>query len=143
MVSFKLTVPSVILLLTALPCFVCIWDAISSLRRGGLCDFPWELPVAVGPLLKAPFFFYFIQALDFEAAPEYNLVINATNPEPLVPGVQYNSSSLTLFKVFITNVDEAPVFRKPVYKAEVPEDIPVNTLVMTVEAYDPEGDTVR
>ncbi|KAM6410764.1 cadherin-17 isoform 1-T2 [Pluvialis apricaria] len=83
------------------------------------------------------------KALDFEAAPVYNLVINATNPEPLVSGVQYNSSSLALFKVFVTNVDEPPVFRKPVYKAEVSEDIPINTLVMMVEAYDPEGDTVR
>ena len=73
----------------------------------------------------------------------YNLVINATNPEPLVPGVQYNSSSLTLFKVFVTNVDEPPVFRKTVYKGVVSEDIPVNTLVMTVEAFDPEGDAVR
>ncbi|NXW93498.1 CAD17 protein, partial [Alopecoenas beccarii] len=81
------------------------------------------------------------KALDFEETPVHNLVINATNPEPLVPGVQYNSSSLTLFKVFVTNVDEAPVFRKTVYKAEVSEDIPVNTVVMTVEAYDPEGDT--
>ncbi|NWS22799.1 CAD17 protein, partial [Pachyramphus minor] len=83
------------------------------------------------------------KALDFETTPVYNLVINATNPEPLVPGVQYNSSSLTLFKVFLTNVDEPPVFLKPVYKEEVSEDIPVNTLVMTVEAYDPEGDSVR
>ncbi|KGL98743.1 Cadherin-17, partial [Charadrius vociferus] len=83
------------------------------------------------------------KTLDFEATPVYNLVINATNPEPLVPGVQYNSSSLTLFKVFVTNVDDPPVFHKPVYKAEVSEDIPVNTLVMMVEAYDPEGDTVR
>ncbi|XP_076188283.1 cadherin-17 [Aptenodytes patagonicus] len=83
------------------------------------------------------------KALDFEAAPVYNLVINATNPEPLVPGVQYNSSSLTLFKVFVTNVDEPPVFHQTVYKGEVSEDIPVDTLVMTVEAYDPEGDTVR
>uniref|UniRef100_A0A8C8E905 Cadherin 17 n=1 Tax=Otus sunia TaxID=257818 RepID=A0A8C8E905_9STRI len=83
------------------------------------------------------------KALDFEATPVYNLVINATNPEPLVLGVQYNSSSLTLFKVFVTNVDEPPVFHKTVYKGEVSEDIPVNTLVMTVEAYDPEGDTVR
>lgn len=73
----------------------------------------------------------------------YNLVISATNPEPLVPGVQYNSSSLTSFKVFVTNVDEPPVFHKTVYKAEVSEGIPVNSLVMTVEAYDPEGDTVR
>ncbi|XP_009484893.2 cadherin-17 [Pelecanus crispus] len=83
------------------------------------------------------------KALDFEAAPVYNLVINATNPEPLVPGVQYNSSSLTLFKVFVTNVDEPPVFHKTVYNKEVSEDIPVNTLIMTVEAYDPEGATVR
>ncbi|NWH64589.1 CAD17 protein, partial [Geococcyx californianus] len=83
------------------------------------------------------------KGLDFEATPEYNLVINATNPEPLVSGVQYNSSSLTLFKVFVTNVDEPPVFHKTVYKGEVSEDIPVNTLVMTVEAYDPEGDTVQ
>ncbi|XP_009979398.1 PREDICTED: cadherin-17 [Tauraco erythrolophus] len=83
------------------------------------------------------------KTLDFEAAPVHNLVINATNPEPLVSGVQYNSSSLTLFKVFVTNVDEPPVFHKTVYKGEVSEDIPVNSLVMTVEAHDPEGDTVR
>ncbi|NXP98718.1 CAD17 protein, partial [Vidua macroura] len=83
------------------------------------------------------------KALDFETTPVYNLVINATNPEPLVEGVHYNSSSLTLLKVFVTNVDELPVFRKPVYRTEVSEDIPVNTLVMTVEAYDPEGDSVR
>ncbi|NXK47490.1 CAD17 protein, partial [Chauna torquata] len=83
------------------------------------------------------------KALDFETAEVHNLVISATNPEPLVSGVQYNSSSLTLFKVFVTNVDEPPVFHNQVYTAEVSEDVPVNTLVMTVEAYDPEGDTVR
>ncbi|NWY99351.1 CAD17 protein, partial [Loxia curvirostra] len=81
------------------------------------------------------------KALDFETVPVYNLVINATNPEPLVEGVEYNSSSLTKLKVSVTNVDEPPAFRKPVYKTEVSEDIPVNTLVMTVEAYDPEGDS--
>ncbi|NXX28090.1 CAD17 protein, partial [Nicator chloris] len=83
------------------------------------------------------------KALDFETTPVYNLVINATNPEPLVPSVQYNSSSLTTFKVFLTNVDEPPILLNPVYKTEVSEDIPVNTLVMTVKAYDPEGDSVR
>ncbi|NXC49567.1 CAD17 protein, partial [Penelope pileata] len=83
------------------------------------------------------------KALDFETAEVYNLVINATNPEPLVAGVQYNSSSLTLFKVFVTNVDEPPVFHKQAYTAEVSEDVPVNTLIVTVEAHDPEGDAVR
>lgn len=84
-----------------------------------------------------------MQALDFEAASVYNLVINATNPEPLVPGVQYNSSSLTLLQVLVTDVEEPPVFLKTVYNGEVSEDVSVNTLVMTVKAYDPEGDTVR
>ncbi|NXI12874.1 CAD17 protein, partial [Irena cyanogastra] len=83
------------------------------------------------------------KALDFETMPVYNLVINATNPEPLVEGVQYNSSSLTTLKVFVTNVDEPPAFLMPDYKTEVSEDIPVNTLVMTVKAHDPEGDSVR
>uniref|UniRef100_A0A8C5TB31 Cadherin 17 n=1 Tax=Malurus cyaneus samueli TaxID=2593467 RepID=A0A8C5TB31_9PASS len=83
------------------------------------------------------------KALDFETMPVYNLMINATNPEPLVSSVQYNSSSLTSFKVVVTNVDEPPVFGKPVYRKEVSEDVPVNTLLMTVDAYDPEGDSVR
>ncbi|NXE66287.1 CAD17 protein, partial [Calcarius ornatus] len=83
------------------------------------------------------------KALDFETMPVYNLVINATNPEPLVEGVKYNASSLTTLKVSVTNVDEPPAFRKPFYRTEVSEGIPVNTLVMAVEAYDPEGDSVR
>lgn len=83
------------------------------------------------------------KALDFETTPVFNLVISATNPEPLVQGVQYNSSSLAAFNVLVTNVDEPPVFQRPVFETEVSEDIPVNTLVMKVEAYDPEGDSVR
>ncbi|XP_013028003.3 cadherin-17 [Anser cygnoides] len=83
------------------------------------------------------------KALDFETAEVHNLVINATNPEPLVSGVQYNASSRTLFKVFVTNEDEPPVFQKQVYTANASEDIPVNTLLVKVEAYDPEGNNVR
>uniref|UniRef100_U3J5I2 Cadherin-17 n=1 Tax=Anas platyrhynchos platyrhynchos TaxID=8840 RepID=U3J5I2_ANAPP len=83
------------------------------------------------------------KALDFETDKVHNLVINATNPEPLVSGVQYNASSRTLFKVFVTNMDEPPTFQQPVYTANVSEDIPVNTLIVKAEAYDPEGDTVR
>ncbi|NWJ00997.1 CAD17 protein, partial [Crypturellus undulatus] len=81
------------------------------------------------------------KALDFETTPVYNLLIHATNPEPLVTGVQYNSSSFTVFKVFLSNVDEAPVFSQEAYITEAFENVPVNTLVATVEAFDPEGDT--
>ncbi|NWY53575.1 CAD17 protein, partial [Chionis minor] len=83
------------------------------------------------------------KALDFEATQVHNLVISATNPEPLVENVKYNSSSLALFKVIVTNVDEPPLFNKAVYSTEVSEDIAVNSLVITVEAYDPEGNTSR
>ncbi|NWI15265.1 CAD17 protein, partial [Crypturellus soui] len=81
------------------------------------------------------------KALDFETTPVYNLLIHATNPEPLVTGVQYNSSSFTVFKVFLSNVDEAPVFSQEAYITEAFENVPVNTLLATVEAFDPEGDT--
>ncbi|NXD06598.1 CAD17 protein, partial [Nothocercus nigrocapillus] len=83
------------------------------------------------------------KALDFETTPVYNLLIYATNPEPLVAGVHYNSSSVTVFKVFLSNVDEAPVFSQEAYITEAFENVPVNTLVATVAAFDPEGDTVR
>ncbi|KAM8811068.1 cadherin-17 [Eudromia elegans] len=83
------------------------------------------------------------KALDFETTPVYNLLIYATNSEPLVAGVQYNSSSIAALQVFLSNVDEAPVFSQEAYITEAFENIPIDTLVGTVKAFDPEGDTVR
>ncbi|XP_015745131.1 cadherin-17 isoform X1 [Python bivittatus] len=83
------------------------------------------------------------KALDFETAAMYNLTINATNPEPLVAGVKYNSSSSTFLQIYVTNVDEAPVFRQSVYIVEKYENVTVGTNVATAEAYDPEGYTIR
>ncbi|KAM9165650.1 cadherin-17 [Pangshura tecta] len=83
------------------------------------------------------------KALDFEMSSTYNLTIKATNPEPLVPGVQYNSSSTAYFRVVVVDVNEVPVFSKNTYIADILEDVPVGTLVMTVTANDPEGDQIR
>lgn len=73
----------------------------------------------------------------------YNLTIKATNPEPLVSGVQYRSNSTAYFRVIVTDVNEPPVFRQLTYITAVYEDTPVNTWVMKAEAYDPEGDEIR
>ncbi|KAH1178162.1 cadherin-17 [Mauremys mutica] len=83
------------------------------------------------------------KALDFEMSSAYNLTVKATNPEPLVKGVQYNSSSTAYFKVVVVDVNEVPVFSKNTYIADIFEDVPVGTLVMTVTANDPEGDQIR
>lgn len=81
--------------------------------------------------------------LDFETFPVYNLVIQATNPEPLVKGTEYTSESFTHVRIFVTNVNEGPVFNQSIYQAQVSEDIFVGTKLMTVAAYDPEGDEIR
>uniref|UniRef100_A0ABM5GC50 Cadherin-17 n=1 Tax=Pogona vitticeps TaxID=103695 RepID=A0ABM5GC50_9SAUR len=83
------------------------------------------------------------KTLDFETTPVYDLVINATNPEPLVAGIQYNSSSLTYLKVIVTDVDEPPVFLQPVYTVDKHENVTVGTFITTAGAYDPEGAQVR
>ncbi|XP_067391886.1 cadherin-17 [Emydura macquarii macquarii] len=83
------------------------------------------------------------KVLDFEMAPAYNLTVKATNPEPLVHGVQYNSSSTAYFRVTVADVNEIPVFSMNTYIGDTSEDVPVGTLVMTVMATDPEGDKLR
>ncbi|CAM5089323.1 unnamed protein product [Eretmochelys imbricata] len=81
--------------------------------------------------------------LDFEMSSVYNLTVKAANPEPLVKGVQYNSSSTAYFRVLVADVNEVPVFSKNTYIVDIFEDVPVGTLVMNVTANDPEGDRIR
>ncbi|XP_050796759.1 cadherin-17 isoform X2 [Gopherus flavomarginatus] len=83
------------------------------------------------------------KALDFEMSSTYNLTVKATNPEPLVKGVRYNSSSTAYFRVVVVDANEGPVFSKNTYIADIFEDVPVGTLVMTMTANDPEGDQIR
>ncbi|CAD7688391.1 unnamed protein product [Nyctereutes procyonoides] len=77
--------------------------------------------------------------LDFETVAVHNLVFQAENPEPLVPGVNYNSSSSATFKLIVTNVNEAPQFTQNIYQAKVREDVAIGTKVGNVTAKDPEN----
>ncbi|XP_029779387.1 cadherin-17 [Suricata suricatta] len=77
--------------------------------------------------------------LDFETAPVHNIVFQAENPEPLVPGIYYNTSSSATFKLIVTDVNEAPQFSQRVYQARVKEDVAIGTIVGNVTAKDPEN----
>lgn len=73
----------------------------------------------------------------------YNLTISATNPEPLVAGIQYNSSSVAYWRVYVLDKNEAPVFRNASYTVDILENAPVGAKVMTPSAFDPEGNPIR
>ncbi|XP_019486198.1 PREDICTED: cadherin-17 [Hipposideros armiger] len=77
--------------------------------------------------------------LDFETAAIHNIVLQAENPEPLVPGVEYNSNSFATFNLFVTDVNEAPQFSQRIFQAKVSEDVAIGTKVGNVTAMDPEG----
>ncbi|XP_039204620.1 cadherin-17 [Crotalus tigris] len=81
--------------------------------------------------------------LDFETKSVYSLTINATNPEPLVTGINYNSSSSTFLRVHVTDVNEPPVFPYSNYPVILYENAKIGTNVTTVKAFDPEGSPVR
>ncbi|XP_051055243.1 cadherin-17 [Phodopus roborovskii] len=77
--------------------------------------------------------------LDFETEPVTNIVFKAENPEPLVANVLYNASSFASFKLFVTDVNEAPVFPQRIFQAKIREDAAIGTKVGNVTARDPEG----
>ncbi|XP_060098928.1 cadherin-17 [Heteronotia binoei] len=83
------------------------------------------------------------KVLDFETSPMYNLTISATNPEPLVAGIQYNSSSIAYWRVYVLDVNEAPVFLSAPYIVDILESAPVGAKVVIPSAFDPEGDRIR
>ncbi|XP_068179858.1 cadherin-17 [Antennarius striatus] len=77
--------------------------------------------------------------LDFESAPTYKLQIDARNPEPLMKGLEYGRESTAFVSVSVTDVDEAPEFSMDVLDVTVPENTTKGSVLLTVEAKDPEG----
>ncbi|XP_015213238.2 cadherin-17 [Lepisosteus oculatus] len=88
-------------------------------------------------------YLYIIKPLDFEKQSQYHLQINARNPEPLVSGIDYNSSSSALVIIEVTDVNEAPEFNKTgIYQTIILEDIANGTTILQVQAKDPEDDAI-
>ncbi|XP_062278507.1 cadherin-17 [Scomber scombrus] len=80
--------------------------------------------------------------LDFESTFTYNLQIDARNPEPLMKGIEYGIESTASVTVSVTDVDEAPEFSLDILDVTVPENTTKGTVLLTVEAKDPEGKAI-
>ncbi|XP_035485152.2 cadherin-8 isoform X1 [Scophthalmus maximus] len=82
--------------------------------------------------------------LDFESKRAYTLKVEASNvrPEPSSSGPFKDTATV---KIVVEDSDEPPFFSKPVYLLEVNENAPINTVVGTVTARDPDssGSQVR
>ncbi|KAM4743749.1 cadherin-8 [Anableps anableps] len=82
--------------------------------------------------------------LDYESKKSYTLKVEATNirSEPSSGGPFKDTATM---KIVVEDADEPPVFSKPMYLLEVNENAPINTVIGTVTARDPDssGSLVR
>lgn len=78
------------------------------------------------------------QPLDYESRKAFTLKVEATNvrSEPTGGGPFKDTATV---KIVVDDSDEPPVFTKPVYLLEVNENAPVNTVIGTVTAVDPDS----
>lgn len=84
------------------------------------------------------------QPLDYEGKRAYILKVEATNIHP-EPGLNPPFKDTATVKIAVEDSDEPPIFTKPVYLLEVNENAPINTVIGTVTARDPDssGSLVR
>lgn len=81
--------------------------------------------------------FFFLQPLDFETKKAYTFKVEASN---LHLDHRFHSvgpfKDTATVKINVLDMDEPPVFNKPVYTMEVYEDTPVGTIIGAVTAQD-------
>ncbi|XP_037550113.1 cadherin-8, partial [Nematolebias whitei] len=82
--------------------------------------------------------------LDYEDKRTYILKVEATNIRT-EPGINPPFKDTATVKIVVEDSDEPPVFSKPMYLLEVNENAPINTVIGTVTARDPDsfGSLVR
>lgn len=84
------------------------------------------------------------QPLDHESKRAYTLKVEATNIRS-EPGSGGPFKDTATVKISVEDSDEPPIFSKPIYQLEVNENAPINTVIGTVMARDPDstGSQVR
>ncbi|XP_034536625.1 cadherin-8 isoform X2 [Notolabrus celidotus] len=75
--------------------------------------------------------------LDFESKRAFTLKVEATNIRS-EPGNGPFKDTATV-KIVVDDSDEPPIFTKPVYQLEVNENAPINTVIGSVNARDPDS----
>uniref|UniRef100_A0A3P8UQ25 Cadherin 17, LI cadherin (liver-intestine) n=1 Tax=Cynoglossus semilaevis TaxID=244447 RepID=A0A3P8UQ25_CYNSE len=81
--------------------------------------------------------------LDFETSPNYRLQIDARNPEPLMKGLEYGSESTMFVNISVDDVNEFPEFNLDIMELVVLENTTKGSVLLTVDAKDPEGKEIR
>uniref|UniRef100_H3CXP8 Cadherin 8 n=1 Tax=Tetraodon nigroviridis TaxID=99883 RepID=H3CXP8_TETNG len=78
------------------------------------------------------------QPLDYESKRAYTLKVEATNIRS-EPGSGGPFKDTATVKIAVEDSDEPPVFSKPIYQLEVNENAPINTVIGSVMARDPDS----
>ncbi|XP_063738734.1 cadherin-8 isoform X1 [Eleginops maclovinus] len=78
------------------------------------------------------------RVIDYESKRAYTLKVEATNLRS-EPGNGVPFKDTATVKIVVEDSDEPPVFLKPVYLLEVNENAPINTVIGSVTARDPDS----
>lgn len=81
---------------------------------------------------------YVLQPLDYEISAFHTLLIKVENEDPLIPDIAYGPSSTATVQITVEDVNEGPVFHPNPMRVTKQENIPIGSVVLTVNATDPD-----
>ncbi|KAM6430244.1 cadherin-13 [Liasis olivaceus] len=79
-----------------------------------------------------------VKPLDYEISAFHTLLIKVENEDLLVPDVLYDTSSTATVQITVLDVNEGPIFHPNPMTVTKQENIPVGSVVLTVNATDPD-----
>uniref|UniRef100_A0ACB8E9U4 Cadherin-13 n=1 Tax=Sphaerodactylus townsendi TaxID=933632 RepID=A0ACB8E9U4_9SAUR len=79
-----------------------------------------------------------VKPLDCEISAFHTLLIKVENEDPLVPDVAYGTSSTATVQITVLDVNEGPIFHPNPMTVSKQENIPIGSVVFTVNATDPD-----
>ncbi|NXG71502.1 CAD13 protein, partial [Baryphthengus martii] len=79
-----------------------------------------------------------VKPLDYEISAFHTLLIKVENEDPLIPDIAYGPSSTATVQITVEDVNEGPVFHPNPMAVTKQENIPIGSVVLTVNATDPD-----
>ncbi|KAM6250901.1 cadherin-13 isoform 2-T2 [Spheniscus humboldti] len=79
-----------------------------------------------------------VKPLDYEISAFHTLLIKVENEDPLIPDIAYGPSSTATVQITVEDVNEGPVFHPNPMTVTKQENIPIGSVVLTVNATDPD-----
>ncbi|XP_054696703.1 cadherin-13 isoform X3 [Grus americana] len=79
-----------------------------------------------------------VKPLDYEISAFHTLLIKVENEDPLIPDIAYGPSSTATVQITVEDVNEGPLFHPNPMTVTKQENIPIGSVVLTVNATDPD-----